>query len=418
MTATAGFLSAATGAIVALNQTGVIDLKKMSGSQPPHQSAPLVSPAITATAPSYHAVTPASEPDDTDKKPAEPSPATSSDKATAPSKPAESPPASVAEVKPQSPTPSQPATSSTEAERLKAIQEGAAASAKKEETQAPSATPITAKRDVPESSSLPRVADSATQPVKPQPSPTRLETAPIVKAPPPTPEKKTGTEPVAPGRISERAPERGPAVDDPARPKIVRPPSDAVASRTGVKKQIDGVEPGGLRPTPAPVRETGSAGGSRQLDLAGLKMIIPPGWVKEEVQSGPLAPVAALRITDPAGDGVVQITRHLGAHGKDTEERAIERWLGQVTKPNGASSTMADAKIERRQTGTVRITTVDLAGTVKTTSREAGMPGGRMVAAMVDHPAGPHLITIVGPARSMAKWESAIDGFLRSITPE
>jgi hypothetical protein len=147
-------------------------------------------------------------------------------------------------------------------------------------------------------------------------------------------------------------------------------------------------------------------------------MTIPAGWVKEEVKPGPLAPVAALRIPDPGGDGTVQITRYLGAKGKEMEDRTIEHWVGQVTKANGAPMTLADARVERRQVGPVRITTVDLSGTVKMTPRDTGDPGRRMISAIVDHPTGPHLVTIVGPARSMAKWDSTIDDFLKSAKPD
>ncbi len=302
--------------------------------------------------------------------------------------------------------------------------------------------PTTQKRETPPPVPVQeRVVESKPQPVKPVPSaparetekptptvnPKPVETAPqIVKAPPSpsaqdkAPPKPDPKERVADARNPERSADRSPTPDDDAkRAKIVKPPSDAVATRGGSKKPGTDDEPN-TRKGPEGVREAHSAGagGNRQLDLAGLKMTIPAGWVKEEVKPGPMAPVAALRIPDPVGDGTVQITRYLGAKGKEMEDHTIERWVGQVTKANGAPMTLADAKIERRQVGPVRITTVDLSGTVKMSPRDAGDPGSRMISAIVDHPTGPHLVTIVGSARSMAKWDSAIDDFLKSAKPD
>ena len=478
ITATAGFLSAATGAIVALNSTGVVDLKKMVGSKPPEQSSPLVSPAASTSTDDKRpglelsaggggAVEPRKQDDpspaasnapSTSTVPREPVrpvetatqhvPETKSFEvpqapAPAPSKPAETSPLLVAESKQQNPSqPSSPA-STADAEKLSAIREGAATASKKQEEPLPATTaPTTQKRETPPPVPVQeRVVESTPQPVKPVSSapareaekpmpsanPKAVETAPqVVKAPPSpsapdkmAPPKPDPKERVADARNPDRGEDRPTPDDDARRARIVRPPSDAVATRGSGKRLATDDEPG-VRKVLDGTREAHSAGagGNRQLDLAGLKMTIPAGWVKEEVKPGPMAAVAALRISDPGGDGTVQITRYLGAKGKEMEDRTIERWVGQVTKANGAPMTLADAKIERRQVGPVRITTVDLSGTVKMSPRDTGEAGSRMISAIVDHPAGPHLVTIVGPARSMAKWDSAIDGFLKSAKPE
>ncbi len=465
ITATAGFLSAATGAIVALNQTGVVDLKKITGAKPPEQSAPLVAPAVPtghegASLTGEVGVAEARKPEanpaanpapqqplarPADSLPPQPTEAKTSvatqTPPQAPVKPAETASAPSADANPPSPPPSPPKATLTESEKLKAIQDGAAAvPPKKEEKQptpaAPSPTSVK-REEVPPAVVPERVVERPPQPVAPPPSmpirpsekpvsqpPAKPVEAPpsIVKAPPlsTTGEKRPADKsnpPVPNGgpRSAGGVEQRPTGGDDPSHAKIVRPPSDAVASRTSGKKQID--DPAITR-VPQTGRETASVGGGRQLDLNGLKMTIPPGWVKEEGPSGPMAPAASLRIPDPAGDGVVQVTRYIGAKGKEMEDKTIERWLGQVTKANGMPSNVADARIERRQVGPLRITTLDVSGTYKATPRDSGTPGSRMVAAIVDHPAGPHLITIVGPALSMTKWDSTIDGFLRSIAPE
>jgi len=68
--------------------------------------------------------------------------------------------------------------------------------------------------------------------------------------------------------------------------------------------------------------------------------------------------------------------------------------------------------------GPVRITMVDLSGTVKLTMRDAAKPNQRMIAAIVDHPQGPHFVVSAGPGDSMEKWAVRIDAFLKSAKPE
>lgn len=448
MTAMAGLLSAATGAIVALNNTGVVDLKKVVGNKPPEQSTPLVTPNVAVPlaegprgaelspggtgesakpvepvrqleiAPPVSAVVSGgtSAVNETPPRPVETKPQEAAQ--TAPvvvSKPPDAPPVASAEPKPDTPSTPPPGAATMDEERLRAIREGAAAASvtKEQKPQASSAPPTaptaTAKREVPPP--VPgedRVVETRPLPSNPVPAtPSRdtersttttesrtVESPPhVVKPPPSPPSAHRGTvarpdpkDRMADARSAERMPPR--PEEDPRGAKVVRPPGAPAAGR------------------------------DRRLDLAGLKLAIPSGWVREEVEPGPLAPVAVLRIPDPSGDGTVRVARHLGARGPELEERSIDRWVGQVTKANGAPAGRNDARVERIQVGAIRITTVDLTGTVKKSPRDTGEPGQRMVSAIIDHPAGSHLVTIVGPTHSMSKWDAAIDGFLRSAKPE
>jgi hypothetical protein len=152
-----------------------------------------------------------------------------------------------------------------------------------------------------------------------------------------------------------------------------------------------------------------------------LKLTLPPDWVQQEAQPSSTGLVASLKIPNPeagGGDGTVQITHYGGAKGKELEDRYIDRWVGQVAKADGSPTTRADAKVSRTQLGPVRLTTVELVGTVRLTAGDAGQPGQRMVGAIVEHPQAVHFIVITGPARSMDKWAPAIDSFLKSAKTE
>jgi len=172
------------------------------------------------------------------------------------------------------------------------------------------------------------------------------------------------------------------------------------------------VEP--ATPAAAPAKGT-------TLKLTGLTMIVPEGWVEEKVEPTPMGPKAILKIPkiDPQGeDGMVRITHYPNMKGKDKDEMNIDRWLGQVSKPDGQPLTRSDAKITTTEAGPVRFTIVDMSGSAKLTMRDTSKPNQRMIAAIVDHPQGPHFVVAVGPIASMQKWAAQIDAFLKSAKPE
>lgn len=157
------------------------------------------------------------------------------------------------------------------------------------------------------------------------------------------------------------------------------------------------------------------------LKLTGLTLTVPEGWVEEKVEPNPMGPKAVYRIPkfDATGeDGMVRITHYPNMKGKDKDDMNIDRWLGQVTKPDGQPLTRADAKITTTETGPVRLTVVDMSGSVKMTMRDTAKPNQRMIAAIVDHPQGPHFIVSAGPVASMEKWAAQIDAFLKSAKVE
>lgn len=172
------------------------------------------------------------------------------------------------------------------------------------------------------------------------------------------------------------------------------------------------VEP--AKPVAAPAKGT-------TLKLTGLTLTVPEGWVEEKVEASPMGPKAIYRIPklDAAGeDGMIRITHFPNMKGKDKDDMNIDRWLGQVTKPDGQPLTRADAKITTTETGPVRLTVVDMSGSAKMTMRDTAKPTQRMIAAIVDHPQGPHFVVTAGPAASMEKWAAQIDAFLKSAKVE
>lgn len=174
------------------------------------------------------------------------------------------------------------------------------------------------------------------------------------------------------------------------------------------------------KPTPPeskPAAPPSDHGGS-QLRLAGVALVVPAGWESQQIQpGGAMAPKAVYKIPAlKAGDepGMIRITHFPEMKGKDDQN--IDRWIAQVTKADGTPAARGDAKVEKTESGNIRLTTVDVSGNVKMTMRDTGKPDHRMIAAILDHPKGPHFIVAAGPVESMKSWEADIMKFLKSAT--
>jgi len=174
--------------------------------------------------------------------------------------------------------------------------------------------------------------------------------------------------------------------------------------------------------TPASVPDTAPATAQpeaeldgKTLRLTGITMTVPDGWVERPVEPGPMAAKAVFAI--PSGDGSgdegsVRITHYPGMKGKN--DLNINRWLAQATRDDGTPTSRDEAKIEREEWGKIHLTILDVRGNVKATMRGTAQPGGRMIAAIVDHPQGPHFIVATGKAALITKSEADILAFLHS----
>jgi hypothetical protein len=153
-----------------------------------------------------------------------------------------------------------------------------------------------------------------------------------------------------------------------------------------------------------------------KLSLTGINMIVPAEWTGEPIETpGLMAPKAIFKIPNDKGDpGMVRVTYFPGMKGKERDEMNIDRWLAQVTQPDGKPSTREHAKIEISEANGVKFTILDLSGTVKVTMRDTPREGQRLIAAIVDHPKGPHFVVAAGPADLMAKAKDAVIAFIKS----
>ena len=150
-----------------------------------------------------------------------------------------------------------------------------------------------------------------------------------------------------------------------------------------------------------------------------LKFTVPPGWIEEERSSA--MRVAQYKLPRAEGDtenGSVVLYYFGPGQGGSTAAN-IERWVSQMKQADGGSSKAA-AKEDRFEVNGLKVATVDVAGTyVAETTPGSGKfenkPGYRLQAAVVETPNGPYFLKLVGPEKTVARWNESFLAFLKSF---
>jgi hypothetical protein len=124
------------------------------------------------------------------------------------------------------------------------------------------------------------------------------------------------------------------------------------------------------------------------------------------------------KATGDAEDGDV-VVYFFGGQGGDVEAN-INRWVSQMQQPDGGAS----AERAKRETKTINglaVTVLEVSGTYVAEIRPGATekfnkPGFRMKTAVVQTPRGPHFIKMLGPEKTIAKWNDSFATFLASLT--
>lgn len=216
--------------------------------------------------------------------------------------------------------------------------------------------------------------------------------------PAPSPPPPSATSP-APGAAKPA----GPAAEPSAKPEPA--PADAPAKPA----------PSATAEKPAPAPGGTAAAGTFAHE--GIAFDVPAGWTSEPVGPGAMGVAASYRLPKAEGDeegASVRISHYPNMKGMD--EMNINRWVGQMKKPDGSSCTREDAAITTEDMGSIRLTIVDLTGAL------AGMMGSgptkanqRMIAVIVDHANGPHFVRVAGDVATVAKSHDAILSFVHGV---
>jgi hypothetical protein len=152
-----------------------------------------------------------------------------------------------------------------------------------------------------------------------------------------------------------------------------------------------------------------------------LKFGEPRGWVAKP----PASRMRLAEFTLPKADGDAEDAQlgifYFGGGGGNVQAN-LERWISQVSQPDGRASKDVAKTTKLEATG-LAITLVDVPGTyVAETSpgskERFNKPGFRLRAAVVEGKGGPYFVKLTGPAKTVGKWDESFLAFLKSLRTE
>ena len=153
-----------------------------------------------------------------------------------------------------------------------------------------------------------------------------------------------------------------------------------------------------------------------------LRFEMPKGWV-------PKPPSSSMRVADfvlPRADGDAEdatLTVYSFPGGGGSVDANLERWIGQMTQPDGKASKDVAKTSTLTSTSGVKMTLVDVPGTYVAevtpgSTERFNKPGFRLRAAVVETSAGPYYVKRTGPARTVEKLDASYTAFLKSMRIE
>ena len=150
-----------------------------------------------------------------------------------------------------------------------------------------------------------------------------------------------------------------------------------------------------------------------------LKFKAPSEWVVEKPSSS--MRLAQYKLPKAEGDSedASLVLYFFGENQGGSVQANLERWVGQFEQPDGSPSS-AKAKLETVTVNQLKLSTIDLAGTyVAETAPGSGIrhnnPDYRLRAAVIETPKGAHYVKLVGPSKTVSRWEKAFNSYLQSF---
>jgi hypothetical protein len=150
-----------------------------------------------------------------------------------------------------------------------------------------------------------------------------------------------------------------------------------------------------------------------------LRYTAPADWVKEQPTSA--MRVAQYKLPKAEGDGedAALVIYFFGATQGGSTQANIDRWISQIQQPDGSSS-KDKAKSETTTINGLKVTTVDVAGTYTAemapgSGTQRNDANYRLRAAVIETSKGNYFLKLVGPAKTMVRWEQSVTGFVKSF---
>jgi hypothetical protein len=150
-----------------------------------------------------------------------------------------------------------------------------------------------------------------------------------------------------------------------------------------------------------------------------LKFTAPDGWVEEKASSS--SRVAQYKLPKAAGDAedAAAVLYFFGQGQGGGTAANIERWVTQMQQTDGSAS-KDKAKEDSLTVNGLKVTTVDVTGTyIAEMAPGSGTfhnnANYRLRAAVIETPKGSYYLKLVGPEKTVTKWDNSVTEFIKSM---
>ena len=158
-----------------------------------------------------------------------------------------------------------------------------------------------------------------------------------------------------------------------------------------------------------------------QAPAPALKYEMPQGWTSKAPSSRMrVAEFTLPKVEGDAEDATLVITYFGGQGG--TVQANLDRWVTQMSQPDGRP-TKDVAKTSTLKANDLSLTIMDIPGTFVAevapgSSEHHNKPGFLFKGAVIEGKGGPFFVRLVGPAKTVAKWDASVLAFFKSLRVE
>jgi hypothetical protein len=143
------------------------------------------------------------------------------------------------------------------------------------------------------------------------------------------------------------------------------------------------------------------------------------GWVKEQTKSAMRLAQYSLPKAEGDPKDAELVIYYFGAAQGGAAQANIDRWISQMQQPDGSDS-KARAKTETSTVNGLKVTGVDVAGTYTAemspgSSEKRNDANYRLRAAVIETPKGSYFLKLVGPTKTMERWDQSVTDFVKSF---
>jgi len=149
-----------------------------------------------------------------------------------------------------------------------------------------------------------------------------------------------------------------------------------------------------------------------------LRFDAPAEWLSTETTSQMRLSQFTLPKVDGDAEDAELVLFYFGGQG-GTVEANLRRWTEQMLQPDGLSSTDVSTTTNFF-VGELQVTVLDVPGTFSAAVHPGSRmryhkSGFRLKAAVIETPVGPYFFKLIGPDRTVARWDTSFAMMLESL---